>query len=98
LVGGLLAAGLAAVIVWRGSSEPIALQPVPTLEANVATAFDKSLPSIWSFRCALSQPRPALDEVLDKYGNQTLEQKSGGAPVLLVARFNSDMDSLLGEL
>jgi hypothetical protein len=98
LLGGALAAGLAAVILWRGNGESVELQPVAALEANVTTAFDKSLPSIWSFRCALSGPRTSLDEVLDKYGARTLEHKAGGAPDLLAARFHSDLDSFFGEL
>jgi hypothetical protein len=98
VVGGLLAASLVAVVVWRGGGPTIELPANPPLETNVATAFDESFPTLWSYRCALSRSSQSLDELLSRHAAQTLEHKAGGAPVLIVARFNSEMESLLGEL
>jgi hypothetical protein len=98
VVGGVLAASLVAVIAWRGPGHADEAQPVPTIEASVAAAFDKSSPSLWSYRSALFHSSDSLDDVLTKYDANTLEHKAGGAPALLAARFHSDIDSFLGEL
>jgi hypothetical protein len=98
MVGGLLAASLLAAIVWRGGGQADEVQQVPTLEANVATAFDKTSPTVWSYHRAVLQSSHSLEDVLNKFDAHTLEHKSGGAPDLLAARFNSDLDSFLGEL
>ena len=60
--------------------------------------FDKMVPSVWSYRSALSRSTQTLEDLLSRHAAQTLEHKSGGAPDLLAARFNSDPDSFLGEL
>jgi hypothetical protein len=101
LAGGVLAAGLAAVIVWHGGEQPREVPPVtalPTLDANLDAAFDESIPSLWSYRSGLSQSSHTLDQLLDKYAVQSFEHQPGGAPGSVLARFNSDMNSLLGEM
>jgi hypothetical protein len=98
LVGGLLAASLLALIVWRGGGQVDEAPPAPTLESSIAAAFDKSSPSLWSYRSALFHSSDSLEDVLNKYDANTLEHKAGGAPGLLAARFHSDIDSFLGEL
>lgn len=96
-VGGLLAASLAAVVAWRGGIQNVTPQPDRTLEANLTMAFDNSSPSWWSYRSTLSRAPEALDELLDRHAAETLEHKAGGAPVAVLARWNSEIDSLLGE-
>jgi hypothetical protein len=98
LVAGTLAASLLAAIVWRGRGPADEMQLVPTLEASVTTAFDGRSPSIWTYRSALLQSPDSLNDVLNEHDAHTLEHKAGGAPDLLAARFNSDLDSFLGEL
>jgi hypothetical protein len=96
-MGGLLAASLVVVILWRGGGRAVELQSNAS-DTSVAMPFDKSAPSIWSYRSALARSSHTLDELLSRHAAQTLEQKAGGAPDLLAARFNSNMDSFLGEL
>jgi hypothetical protein len=95
----LLAASLAAVILWRGDNRTNdADAQAATTELDLHTAFDESSPSLWSYRSAVLQSSDSLHYVLNKYDAHTLVHKAGGAPDLLVPRFNSDIDSILGEL
>jgi hypothetical protein len=98
VLGGLLAASLVAAIVWRGGGRAVDLQSTPALESNVAMPFDETAPSVWYYRSALARSSHTLDELLSRHAAQTLEHKPGGAPDLLAARFNSDLDSFWGEL
>jgi hypothetical protein len=100
LLGGLLAASMLAVVIWHGR-EPAQQAPaatLPTLDADLDAAFDESSPSLWSYRSGLSQSSHTLDQLLDKYAVQSFEHQPGGAPGSVLARFNSDTNSLLGEL
>jgi hypothetical protein len=101
LLGGVLAASALAVVVWHGREQTPdvpAVTAVPTLDADLAAAFDESIPSLWSYRSGLSQSSHTLDQLLDKYADQSFEHQPGGAPGSVLARFNSDTNSLLGEL
>jgi hypothetical protein len=98
VVSGLLAASLVAVVVWRGGGRTVDLRSNPALESNIPAPFDTSFPTLWSYRRALSRSSHTLEELLSRHAAQALEHKSGGAPDLLAARFNSDLDSFWGEL
>lgn len=96
-VGGLLAASLAAIVAWQGGNQRRAPEPA-ALDVNISAAFDESLPSVWTYRRALSKSPYALDVLLDKHSAQTRDGKSVDAPVFALVRLNSETDSLLGEL
>ena len=97
MVGGLLAASLAAVLAWQGDRQESQSQPVAAPDVDVATVFDKTLPSLWSYRSALSQQPQSLDELLDQYVVHTREP-SPETPAFVVARWNSEFDAFTGEM
>jgi hypothetical protein len=97
LVGGLLAASLAAVLVWQGGNQRFLPEPIEMTD-HIAFDFDESLPSLWSYRAAMRHSPGSLETLFDKHAEQTLAHKSGGAPAFVFARSNLTNDSWLGEL
>jgi hypothetical protein len=94
--GGLIAAGLVAVVFWRRGDETIE-PPAPDVSAPAAAAaFDDSLPSFWSYRTALAESPQAVDALLDRHAAGNTESKPGRARVYFFARYDSD--PLAGEL
>jgi hypothetical protein len=98
LVGGLLAASLAAIAAWHAGKEQTSPGPAATPARHVTMAFDRSSPSLWSYRMAMRQSSEAVDRLLDEYANRTLANKSGGAPDFALVRLNFNNDSFAGEL
>ena len=47
LVGGLVATGLVALVVWPGEFRKIGPEPRATVQSAVVTAFDNAFPSLW---------------------------------------------------
>jgi len=97
MVGGLLAASLAAVLAWHDDHQESQSQPAAALDIDVATMFDTAFPSLWSYRSALSQQPQSLDELLDQYVVHTREP-SPETPAFVVARWNSEFDAFTGEM
>jgi hypothetical protein len=99
LAGGLIAAGVVAMIIWRRGDETI-VPPAPdvSVEATTAAAFDDSLPSFWSYRAALAESPEAVDALLDRHAAGNTELKPGRARVYFFARYDSDLNPLAGEL
>jgi hypothetical protein len=99
VAGGLIAAGVAALIVWRKGNEVVG-PPMPDIriEAATAAAFDDSLPSFWSYRKALADSPAAVDALLDRHAAGNTELKPGRARVYFFARYDSDLNPLAGEL
>jgi hypothetical protein len=99
IVSTLLAASLAAIVLWRGDARTSdADVPAVTIELDLRTALDESSPSLWSYRRAVLQSSGSLDDVLNRFDVRTFEPKAGGAPDLLAARYHSDNDSFWREL
>ena len=98
LVGGLLAASVAAVLAWQGGNPRIAPQPDTAADFDIIVDFDESLPSLWSYRAATLQSPEPLNALLDKYADRSVVTKSGVAPAFVFARSNFTSDSWLGEL
>jgi hypothetical protein len=95
LVGGLLAASLAAVAAWRGNERINVPEPEPTFDTSIAAAFDTSLPSLWSYRRAWSQPAVPLERLLDQH-SRTFRPKAASAFVFARSSFRNN--NLTGEL
>jgi hypothetical protein len=99
---GPLAACLALYLAWRGGNNPITDSEPPGLATQplTAAAFDPDLPSVWSYRRALSQSADQLDALLDEHAqhapNSTLKPQRAGAFVL--TRSDSQLETLFGEL
>lgn len=97
LAGGLAAACFAALVLWRGEEREIEAEtPAARFEPVAATAFDEALPSIWSYRSALTRSPEGLDDLLDKHGARTLRPERARAFVF--ARFDSELNARFGEL
>jgi hypothetical protein len=99
LFGGLAAACLAAIVIWREISPAVELAP-PQVSHDflVATAFDADSPSVWSYRKALSQSSESLGELLDQHSDKTHNSNAGHVHVYAFARLESNINDLLGEL
>jgi hypothetical protein len=95
LVGGLLAASLAALLAWQRGARENGVAPSMTLDASMAAALDGSAPTLWSYRRALQSN--SLDELLDRHAARSLERHSG-ASAFMLARSNFDIDAMNGEL
>jgi len=95
IVGWLLAASLASVMVWRGGPAAVRVESVgPQLDPALAAAFRESSPSIWAYGRAMRRSPEALDELLDRHAMHTLEAKQGSGPNLLMANAHFEIDTL----
>lgn len=98
LAAGAIAASIAAAL-WLRRDGDRTIQP--EFASNLsqpapASAFDDSLPSVWSYRSALTSPS-ALEPLLDKHSSRPSaesnpEQTRGFVPVTM------NLNSQLGEL
>jgi hypothetical protein len=96
LVGGLLAACWAAVVGWQDSYRLNITRSVATTDIDVTTAFDASLPSLWSYRQAVVSPSDdCLPQLLDRHALGILDP-GVRIPAFLVARSKLDMDTFPG--
>jgi hypothetical protein len=97
--GGLAAACLAAIVVWREFTPPV--EPEPRHVSHdflVATAFDSDSPSVWSYRKALNHSSESLAELLDRHSVKKHDSNAGYVHVHAFARLDSNINGLLGEL
>lgn len=96
LVGAVAASLLAAVLLWRNGGEAITDNlPPESPQPLVATAFDDTLPSVWSYRSAVNRSPDELDNLLDKHTTLT---SSPHTRIQAWTRFDNDLSSLPGEL
>jgi hypothetical protein len=95
LVGGLLAASLAAVFVWHDGDRQTPTTPFDDLD--ITTAFDTSLPSLWSYHRLLSQRPDPIESLFAGHAFRTLEPTSGDSAFAL-ARANFDVETSNGDL
>jgi hypothetical protein len=97
VVGAIAAGVLIAVALWRGGeNSPEADTPTELAQPTLAAALDDSLPSVWSYRSALTSS-DALDQLLDKHARLAPSpgesvQTRGFGPVTM------DLNSRLGGL
>jgi hypothetical protein len=94
LVGWLLAASLASVIVWRGESKMEDRDPFAVrIEPDLTSAFGESSPSLWSYRKAFNQSSESLDALLDQHAARMLSTQRSGA-TLALAIYPFEIDAL----
>ena len=95
--GGVLAAMLLAGLVWWSNQKGTSTVDIPfdPAQATLADALDDALPSVWSFRPALSSPA-ALESLLDEHA----APNAGGHPVQTrgFVPVTMNLNSRLGEL
>jgi hypothetical protein len=98
LIVGALAASLAAVVLWRGAALPGRTDnSVDDFELSLAAAFDRSLPSAWSYRQALIESPEALDGLLDAQSIRSFQADQSARP-FVVSRFAFQTIPSSGEL
>jgi hypothetical protein len=66
MLGGALAASVAAGALWLASKEQGAQPTVALNETRWVLIFDESLPSVWSFRSA-ARASESIDDLLDRH-------------------------------
>jgi hypothetical protein len=98
VAGGVIAAGLLAMIFVRRGDEAVEPLAPHVPVAETAAAFDDTLPSLWTYRTALARSPDAVDALLDRHSAGTTESKPGRARVYFFARYDSDLNPLAGEL
>jgi hypothetical protein len=98
LTVGAIAASVAVVVVWRGDARPSRPDmSVEEIDLRRAAAFDRSLPSIWSYGQAFMQSPQALDGLLDEHSIRSLQLNQSGPPVV-IAQFAFQTNPSSGEL
>jgi hypothetical protein len=97
LVGGLLAASLAAIVAWQVGRPTTNEAPAASLDVDVAYVFDESLPSLWTYRRTLSQEAQSVNRLLDRHASGRHESAPAAA-AFMVARSGFDVDRITGEL
>jgi hypothetical protein len=98
-IAGGLAAALVSVVLWRGShSAPAPIAADPSVQPSLSTAFDDSLPSLWTYRGAVTDPRGDLDALLDKHANRISESTAAETRANVFVRFDRGTNTLTGEL
>jgi hypothetical protein len=98
-VCGLVAAGLAAVVIWwglvpRSGPDPWRM-PVDSL---LATPLDPGAPSVWSYRSALVRSPVSVESLLDQHAVEGRAARFVNSSVNAFARLDSDMNDKFGEL
>jgi hypothetical protein len=97
LVGGLLAASVAAIIAWQGGRPSTEEAPSASLDVDVANVFDESLPSLWTYRRTLSREAQSVNRLLDRHASGGRDSAPPAA-AFIVARSGFDVDRMTGEL
>jgi hypothetical protein len=96
---GALAASMAVVILWPGDARRDRRNPrVEELEFDLATTFDPSLPSVWSYQRALIESPQALEGLFDHHSLRSLPVNEEGARPVVLARFVFFTNPKSGEL
>jgi hypothetical protein len=98
MIGGLMAACLAAIVIWRelipGTEH---VPPQAAQDLLVARALDLGSPSVWSYRKALTYSSDSLAELLDQHSIKEPGSNGEHVSVHAFARFDSNINDLLGE-
>jgi hypothetical protein len=99
IFGGLVAAGLAAVVIWWERVLPIRRDPqtIP-VESLLATPFEPGASSVWSYRSALVRSPISIESLLDQHSVEGRAAKSGDWSIHAFARLDSNMNDIFGEL
>ena len=94
----LLAACVAVLMTWR--SEPPRGQTAHVNDAPVVigTALDDSLPSLWSYRSALRENGRSLEELFEKFSQQSETTPPERARVTVFTRFETLLDDHPGDM
>jgi hypothetical protein len=98
IFGGLAAACLAAIVIWRELIPATEYRPPRASDdLLVARALDLDSPSVWSYRKALTYSSESLAELLDQHSVQEPGSNAGYVPVHAFARLDSNINDLMGE-
>jgi hypothetical protein len=98
MIGGLAAACLAAIVIWRELIPGAENWPQQvSQDLFVAGAFNSDSPSVWSYRKALTHSSESLAELLDQHSAKEPGSNAGYVPVHAFARLDSNINNLLGE-
>jgi hypothetical protein len=99
MIGGLAAAGLAAILFWWGRVPRIRSDPpISPDELLLATPLDPYAPSVWSYRSALARSPVSVESLLDRHSIEGRAGKSVDMNINAFARFDSDLNDSFGEL
>jgi hypothetical protein len=98
MAGGLVAACLAIGLLLRPApvGKPETESPLPPLQVPVAAAFDDALPTVWTYRRALTRSPQELDALLDRHAALAAPRGARTSTHLFI-RFDSEL-LLNGEL
>jgi hypothetical protein len=99
IFGGLVAAGLAAIVFWWGRAPHIgsAPQTMPD-ESLLAQPLNPDAPSVWSYRSALVRSPMSIESLLDQHSAEGRATKPGDLNIHAFARLDSNTNDLFGEL
>jgi hypothetical protein len=99
IIGGLVAASLAAVVIWRGRGPRVESDPqTMPVESLLAASLDPGAPSAWAYRSALVSSPVSVESLLDQHSAHGRAAKPVKLNVNAFARLDSDMNKLFGEL
>jgi hypothetical protein len=94
-----VAASLLLAIVLRRSDYIPPADPLPDrLQPPLATAFDPSLPSVWTYYRAVSAAPDEIDALLDKHASARAQPARPELHVSTFPMVSTDLQSFLGEL
>jgi hypothetical protein len=96
---GLAACLLAALFIRQhGVRNPAVDPPRELPHAPLAISFDSSLPTLWTYRRALSGPPNELDALLNMHAGSVSPAAERFVHVSAFPRASAELQSLLGEL
>jgi hypothetical protein len=97
---GAIAASVLA-LAWFGRSNVQvvkALPPAPWPTPTLATSFDPSLPSVWSFRRAAADSEDQFNVLLDQHAGRAPMERSDNAQIRGFGGFETIRHDFQGEL
>jgi hypothetical protein len=99
MIGGLVAACLAAVAIWLANRSQVDTHSQDGRpESLLATAFDPTFPSVWTYRHAVIHSPDSLDALLERHAKVTRESRRDSMPLHAFARLDSKTNDNSGEL
>jgi hypothetical protein len=98
LAAGIAACILVAILVQHGQRVSPVVPPDEILHPPLASAFDESLPTVWTYRRAVFASPQQLDELLDKHASRNTEPPGQRLQVSAFPMSSTDLESLLGDL
>jgi hypothetical protein len=98
-IGGLVAAGLAAVVIWWGRVPRTGPDP-QTMPGDslLAQPFNSDAASVWSYRSALVRSPVSVESLLDRHSVARAAATSRDLNIYAFARLDSYTNDLFGEL